>query len=82
MYKAWKSQVFKCLHDMYQDVRHGRDIEHSWLQETQLQVLQEYCVSLNFQEKSGKNKANRASIKGGSLHTLARLPWQVWRPVW
>ena len=33
-----------------------------------MRVLQEYWATPDFHVKLGKNKANKASIKGGSLH--------------
>ena len=68
MYKAWRSWASKFLCDMYQDVGFGKGIDHSWLQEAHLWVLQEYWATPDFQAKSEKSKANKASIKGGSLY--------------
>ena len=62
----FKTRAVKRMQDMY--ICDGYDPNLQWITETNLRALWDYWKSDKFLEKSEKAKANRALVKGGSLH--------------
>ena len=63
IFKALKSQVAKCLQDMYLDI-HEKGTPYHWMAKGNLWSLQEYWLSKEFLLKVRKAKAKRAPAKG------------------
>ena len=63
------------LKDMLQKVKRDRETngKPTWIGEDSWRGLTTYWDSPEFQRLSAQNKANRASTKGGAVHTSGRI---------